>query len=192
MSGWGSGQVPIFCQFSGSRAVHVHMLFQRSHTRSAALLQSHATLLAPAAQHWRHFLGQARPKSGFVVLWKTIATALEITEISNSKPPRKDSKRTNRHILQEIDCPARSTLFITNGLPRLCLRNKTKKNNQRKTLTLRSYFKTFSVKQKTSIKFQCMYNSGDWKNTSLCLSQLVHTSNVYWHVRGAFILSESF
>lgn len=121
-------QVPILCQFTGPREVHVHRsrCSKRPRQEVPALLQSHAMLLAPATQHWRHLPEQARPQSGFVALRKTAATALEVKEMGYSRPPRKSTKRTNRHILQEIHCPARSTLFITNGLPCLCLRNKTK------------------------------------------------------------------
>lgn len=134
VNGWGSGQVPIFCQFSGSRGVHIQRLCcsKGPMQEIPALLQSHATFLAPAAQLWRYLPWRARPQSRFVILWKIIATAPEITGISNSRPPRKGTKTKTRHILQEIYCFARSTLFITNGLPCLCLRNKKTGKKNRK------------------------------------------------------------
>lgn len=113
VSGWGSGQVPIFCQFTGSREVHEHRLwcFKGPTQKVPALFQSHAMFLAPATQHWGHLPEQARPQSGFVVLWKTIATALEITEKSAilGHPRKAQREQTGTFfrkytVLQEVLC----------------------------------------------------------------------------------------
>lgn len=148
-------QVKLICKWlrfwASTHFLPVHRLKGRAHTQVTVFQRSHARSSCPPPESCHvpgschsALPGQARTQSTLVVLWKTKATALEITGISYSRPPRKGTKRTDTFFRKYT--ALQSTLFITNGLPCLCFRNKKKEKKQEKKVTLRSYFKTFFCK----------------------------------------------
>lgn len=124
---WASAHFLPVHRLKGSARTQV-MEFQRSYTKSPCPLPESCHVPGSCYPALR-----ASSRAGKITEW--VCSLMENysycprdnREISSSRPPQKGTKRTNRRILQEIHCPARSTLFIINGLPCLCLRNKTKK-----------------------------------------------------------------